>query len=148
MAVNNDILICLSLIERVLPMLKENTRETIKKASLEQINRNLENALSKLVPYCKEAVILTPIMEMIELIKVIKQDDTFVETDNETKKVLVLKTKAALGPLYVFAGKFYIENEFTYSLGLNDLLKRIVDMCLSSEFYFGYDELLRSEGAI
>ena len=148
MAANNDVLICVALMERVLPMLKENTRETIKKSSLEQVNRNLENALSKLVPYCKDAVILTPIMEMIELISVIKQDETFVETDNETKKVLGLKTKAALSGLYVFAGKFYITNEFNYSMGLDDLLKRIIEVCMSSEFYFGYDELLRSQGQV
>lgn len=148
MTENKDVLIAVSLLERVLALTKENTRETVKKVTLNTIKKNLETVLVKVIPYTKDATITTPIMEMLELIKIIEQDSTFVETDNETKETLVWKTKAALGPLYVFAGKFYMEHEFPFSLGVADMLKRIVDACIINDFYFGIDEELRREGSI
>jgi hypothetical protein len=39
-------------------------------------------------------------------------------------------------------------NEFSFSLGTADILKRIVDGCLNNNFYFGIDEQLRREGVI
>ncbi len=145
---NKDILIAVSLSERVLLMLKENTRETIKKATLNSIKKNLEMILVKVVNHTNDVMITTPIMEMLELIKVVDADTTFVETDNETKEALVWKIKASLSNLYIFAGKFYMTHEFEYSMGVSDLLKRIIDACLAAGFYFGYDEALRKEGEI
>lgn len=145
---NKDVLIAVSLCERVLAMLKENTRETVKKTAVNSIKKNLETILVKIIPYTKDVMITTPIMEMLELIKIIEQDSSFVETDNETKQALVWKTKLALSQLYLFAGKFYIDHEFPYSMGIADMLKRIIDACLASGFYFGYDEILRKEGSI
>lgn len=145
---NKDVLIAVSLAERVLIMLKENTRETVKKSTIDSIKRNLEMILVKVIPYSKDVMITTPIMEMLELIKIIEQDSSFVETDNETKETLVLKVKMALSQLYLFAGKFYMNNEFPYTMGIADLLKRIVDSCLASGFYFGVDEELITEGSL
>lgn len=144
----NDVLICVSLLERSITLLKENTRETIKRSTVEQIKKNLESILIKLTPYCKEVMILSPIMEIIELISIVVADETFVETDNETKVVMVDKLKSSLYALYLFAGKFYMTNEFSFSLGTADILKRIVDGCLNNNFYFGIDEQLRREGVI
>lgn len=144
----NDILISISLLERTLAFMGENTREPIRKSTLEQISRLVDMAVDKFAAYGRDVLILVPLTEVTQLIEVIVSDETFAETDNETKKLLISKVKEALANLYLFAGKFYTANEFEYSMGLGDLIKRIVDNCISSNYYFGYDVLLRQEGAI
>lgn len=145
---NNDVLISISLMERAIALMKEDTREPVRKSSLTQVERMLNNVLIKIVPFTKESLILVPCMEVLELIKVMLEDASFEETDNESKTLIVKKLKDSLNFMYLFAGKHYMTNEFSYSMGLSDILKRVVDNCIANNFYFGYDNILRAEGAI
>ena len=145
---NNDILIAVSLVERALTLMKEDSREPIKKNALLQVNKLLDNSLAKFTPYTKEVLMLTPCVEIVELIKLLTEDATFVETDNQSKTLIIKKLHDCLDSLYLFAGKFYIENEFSFSLGISDLLKRIVSNCVANNYFFGYDTILRAEGEI
>lgn len=145
---NNDVLISIALLERTLPMLKENTRETIQLNSLTIIDRNISNALAKITGICDDSLVLVPLMEVVKLIEVIKQDITFVETDMETKKLVTDKLRLAMSRLYLFAGKFYETNEFTFTLGVDQIIKRIVDHCLVQGHYFGVDIKLKEAGVI
>ena len=144
----NEVLSAVILIQRVIPRLRANSRETIKRSQLTQIKQSVSIALRSLEPYCAEPLVLTPLMEMVNLIDVVCTDETFVETDAETKELLVKRAEDAYEYLCLFAGKFYMTHHFTWSLTKTDILREIVDKCLQSGFYFGYDKMLRAEGVI
>lgn len=145
---NNDILLGVILLEKILPQLKRNTREPIRRNTLISIQRSIDLCLGKIYPYCSEVMIMTPLMEVRELIATITEQQSFTETDIETKNEICQRIVQALSSLYLFAGKFYMTNEFSFSLGMSDVLRRIVDNCMTNNFYFGYDKILEEEGAI
>lgn len=145
---NNEVLSAVILLQRIIPRLHGNTRETIKRNQLQQISQSVVIVLRSLEPYCKEPLVLTPLMEIINLIQTVCADETFVETDSETKSLLVDRAEDAFDYLCLFAGKFYIEHTFTWSFSKSDVLREVVDKCLAKGFYFGYDKILREEGAI
>lgn len=144
----NEVLSAIILMERVLPRMHANSRETIKRQQLKQVVQSLSMVLRSLSDYCKEPLVLTPIMEVMTLIDNVTADETFVETDAETKELIVSRLDTALTQLYLFAGKFYMEHEFTWTLTKTDVLRHIVDVCMDNGFYFGYDKILQAEGAI
>lgn len=144
----NEVLSAVILMERVIPRLHANSRETIKRQQLRQVVQSLSMVLRSLSDYCKEPLVLTPIMEVMTLIDNVTADETFVETDAETKELIVNRLDTALTQLYLFTGKFYMEHEFTWTLTKTDVLRHIVDVCMDNGFYFGYDKILQAEGAI
>lgn len=145
---NNEVLSAVILMERVIPRLHANSRETIKRQQLKQVTQSLSMVLRSLTDYCTEPLVLTPIMEVITLIDNVTADDTFVETDAETKTLIVSRLDSAITQLYLFAGRFYMEHEFTWTLTKTDVLRHIVDTCMDNGFYFGYDKILQQEGSI
>lgn len=144
----NEVLTSVTLMQRIIPRLHGNTRETIRATQLNQISQSLVILIRTLKSHCTEPLILTPIMEVMTLIDTITQDDNFIETDDETKKILVDKLTQALDHLYVFAGKFYMTHDFTWAMTKTGVLRDIVDNCMESGFYFGYDKKLQEEGLI
>ncbi len=70
----------------------------------------------------------------------LKEQPTFVETDMESKQIIINELSKALNELYKFAGKYYTTNHFTYNLGKEDILRSIVDACINQGYYFGYDK--------
>jgi hypothetical protein len=144
----NEVISAIILLERVVPRLHANSRETIKRQQLKQIVQSLSMALRSLTNYCTEPLVLTPIMEVMTLVDSVTADDTFVETDAETKELIVNRLDTALNQLYLFAGRFYMDHEFTWSLTKTDVLRHIVDACMDNGFYFGYDKILQAEGEI
>ena len=146
--VKDEILGAVVLMERLIPRLNPNTRETLKRNNLTQVQSTLSIILQQLRTDCIEPLILTPIMEVITLIESVTSDDTFVETDAETKHLMVDRLNSALNQLYLYAGKYYMVNEFTWSLTKTDVLRHIVDCCMNNGFYFNYDNILRVEGAL
>jgi hypothetical protein len=145
---NNEVLSAVILMERVIPRLHANSRETIRRQQLKQVESSLTMVLHSLADNCKEPLVLTPIMEVITLIDNVTADDTFVETDAETKEMIVERLDTAINQLYLFAGKFYMNNEFTWAVTKSDVLRHIVDTCMLNGFYFGYDKILQSEGVL
>lgn len=145
---NNDVLTALNLMERVIPRLHGESRETIKRTQLNQISQSLSMVLRLITKHCSDPLVLTPIMEVVTLIESVTADESFVETDAETKELMVDRLNASLNKMYLFAGKFYMENEFTWSLTLTSVLRHLVDTCLQNGFYFGYDRELQEEGLI
>lgn len=144
----NEVLSAVILMERIIPRLHANTRELISKQHLTQIQQSLSMVLRQLTNECKDPLVLTPIMEVMTLIDNVTEDETFVETDAETKSLIVDRLADASSQLYLFAGKYYMKNEFTWSLSKFDVLKHIVDNCMELGFYFGYDKQLRAEGIL
>ncbi len=143
----NDVLIGITLLERTLPLLKVSSREPISASTLGIIRRNIEAAVSKIYKYVSSQTILLPLMEITELIKVVQADESFVETDAETKSLISDKMNVGINSLYTFAGKFYIDNEFDYDMCIAPILNRIIDSCINDGFYFGYDTKIQ-EGSV
>lgn len=144
----NEVLSAVILMERITPRIHANSREPISKQHLLQIQQSLSMVLRQLSEECKDPLILTPIMEVMTLIDSVTEDETFVETDAETKQLIVERLSDANSQLYLFAGKYYMNNSFTWSLSKFDVLKHIVDNCMDLGFYFGYDKILRAEGIL
>ena len=146
--VKDGVLGSVVLIERLMPRLKPNTRDTLKRSNLAQVSDTVGIILQQLKDDCNEPTILTPLLEVVKLIDTLTAEDTFIETDAESKHLIVDRIQNATEQLYLFAGKFYMEYEFTYSMTKVPVLTHIVDCCMANGYYFGYDKVLRAEGAI
>jgi hypothetical protein len=146
--VNDKVLSAVNLLQRVIPRLNANDRSTIRRQPLLSIQQSVTMTLKQLYGDCTSPLVLTPLMEVVELIDSVVKDDTFVETDAETKAIIVDKLNTGLSELYLFAGKYYMTHEFNYVPTKSELLVTIINECLARGFYFGEDEVLRREGII
>lgn len=146
--INDKVLSAVILMQRVVPRLCANDRSTIKRQQLLSIQQSITMALQQLYSDCKSPLVLTPLMEVVALISNVTSDDTFVETDAETKSLIVDRVSSSMQQLYLFAGHFYMENEFTWTLAKSDVLRSIVNNCIDLGFYFGEDEKMRQEGIL
>ena len=145
---NNDMLMGIALMERIVPLLNENTRVSIRRDTCLSIGRNLELCLGKIINYTKDNLILMPIVEASELIKTIVDEEGFTETSAECKAILIDKIHMGLNGLYLFAGKWYMNHDFDYTPGIAQIVVRIVDSCINQGYYFNYDAQLQAEGKI
>ncbi len=134
---NNDLLTAVALLERVLPLLKENTRDSIRKDTFNSVQRNLDMCMGKICQYTDDVSILMPLAEMIKLKESLCEDADFVECSADVKKTFVDKTYMALNALYRFTGEYYMDHDFDYSDGMKLLLIRIIESCITQGFYFG-----------
>ncbi len=146
--VNDKVLSAVILMQRVTPRLHPNDRETIKRQQLTGIQQTITMILQQLYDDCKKPLVLTPLMEVVELINNLLSDDNFVETDAETKTLIVDRVDKSTQELYLFAGQFYMDHEFTWTLSKSDVLRAIVNSCIDQGFYFGVDVELKNEGVI
>ena len=141
MAVTNDnVIIAITLLERLEPLLHTDDRATIDLKHLLEIHDRLTMVLQCIRPVTEDVLILTPIASTIQLISTLKQEAGFIETSQDVKDIICTKIEDALNRLYLFAGKYYMENHFTYNQGKKVTLQRIVDRCLLNGFYFGMEE--------
>lgn len=138
--VNDKILSAVVLLQRVIPRLKANDRSTISRQHLMHIQQTISMVLQQILNDCTQPLVLTPLMEIVQLIEDVTADESFVETDAETKQLIVDRANNAMAQLYLFAGKFYMDHEFTWTLTKTDVLRTIVDACMDLGFYFGYDK--------
>lgn len=145
---NNDMLMGIALLEKVLPLLNENTRESIRRDSCFSIERNIDLCLGKIIQYTKDNIILMPLIEANQLIKTLLEEDDFKETSAECKDILVDKIHSALDSLYLLAGKWYMTNDFDYTPTIANNIIRIINSCMKQGFYFNYDAQLQAEGKI
>lgn len=146
--VNDKILSAVILMQRVTPRLNANDRSTLKRQQLVSIQQSITMALQQLHEDCKDVMVLTPLMDVVCLIDSVTADASFVETDNETKQLVVENVFKALSSLYLFAGKFYMEHEFTWNISKGDILRSIVNSCVEQGYYFGEDEVMCKEGVL
>lgn len=141
MAVTNDnVIIAITLLERLEPLLNANNRATINVRHLSEIHDRLTMVLQLINPVTEDVMILTPLATTVQLISTLKNEVGFVETSQDVKQIICEKISDALNNLYLFAGKYYIENHFTYSSGRVSTLKNIVDRCILNGFYFGMED--------
>ncbi len=139
MAADNNVLMALAVLERVEPQLNVDTRSQIDRNSLIAVQHYIMQAQQKLIGInLRHCEIRTNLVEADNLIMEILSDDAFEMTDLETKELLISKIETALHLLYLDAGMYYdTEHEFAYSMRLNTLLQRIINVCVSKGYYFG-----------
>ena len=136
---NNSLLKAILMLERVKPMMHEQDRAPIDLHHLRQIKERIVLTLNIVAPITQSAVITAPLIEVINLIDTMSEDSTFVETTDEAKKVLCSKVDDAMDELYLFAGKYYMDHEFNYTMTLDAILRKIVDVNLAHGFFFGME---------
>ena len=144
----NQVMTALMTLNRVMPKLNIDTRETIKRIRLLSIKDSLGSVLELLTGYCTDAMVTLPISEVIEFINTLTSDPAFIETDNESKKIIIEKLQGVQAQLYLFTGKFYMQNEFTYLPTKSDVIRDLIDNCISMGYYFGYDQKILSQKGI
>lgn len=139
MEIDNEVLSAVMLIERVGPKMRSTSREPIRRPALMQIKDQYLRVLGIISSKCSDMLLLTPIAESVKLIESILEDNSYIETDSDTKDILTDKYSTILQRVYLFAGKYYMDHEFEYNLSKDVLITNIVDSCVANGFYFGFD---------
>ena len=144
--VDDDVLLSVALLERVKPFLNMNTREPISKVGLQRIRDGVTKSIEKLSSKVTNGEItkdiLTTLLEMDELIGTVLSEQTFVETDDVVKNIMVDKLMPTLDTLYKEAAIYYTTRQFNFKPGLEKLLIRIIDKAIEQGVTFGYEEVL------
>jgi len=145
---DNNLLLALSLMERVKPQLKEEKREQINRAGLTLINQMLTQALDCIIKTCRDsgnAYIIGYLIGVTNIVSALLQDESYIETDTETKELLAEKVNECMSRIYLEVGKYYTTHDFVYSVKLCPLLNRVIDTCIEQGYYFGVDEKIKEE---
>lgn len=136
---DNSVLSAVIMLERIIQRLNFDSRDTISIADLKSTSDQLGQVLKQL-KNCKDVMIMTPIVEVITLIEETLKTGGVIESDAAMKQILADKLTEAMHHLYLFAGKFYIENNFTWAMTKTFVLRNIVDTCVANGIYFGFDK--------
>ena len=136
---DNDVIQSVALLEHVKGSLHADSRSQLSRTELTEIQRLLGQVLNKLVGKGEEfGNIKIELLSVHDLIAQILQDEDVDTTDTDTKNMIAGPINSAMEALYIKAGKYYYhDNEFDYYLGLDDLLQRIIRVCVKSGFFFG-----------
>ena len=134
----NGLLIGLALLERTEPLLKADKREQISRLNLESIRLNVTKALEYIAESGVNNIYVNGyLLSAVECMEVMLANTEFIETDLETKDIIVEKITVALENLYLEVGKYYTNQDFEYNMRLFPMLKRVVDECIRKGYYFG-----------
>ena len=138
---DNDVIQSVALLEHVKGSLHADSRSQLSRTELTEIQRLLGQVLNKLVGKGEEfGNIKIELLSVHDLIAQILQDEDVDATDTDTKNMIAGPINSAIEALYIKAGKYYYQdNEFDYYLGLDDLLQRIIRVCVKSGFFFGVE---------
>lgn len=137
---NDSVLVGIAVLERCVPFLKIGTRESVSRIALQRVQDGIQKCIEKISGQITNTEVLTPLMEVDMLITSLFEDSAFVEADVEIKHVMTTTLMPAVDLLYLEVGKYYMNNDFTFKVGLESLLRRIVDKCIEQNFYFGYED--------
>lgn len=145
---NNNMLLAVVLMERVMPLLKEEKREQISRAGVSSISHSILQVYER---FCsvdtKSGTLVMKINAVVTILTSLLDEPTFYETDEETKELLLKECNDIMSSIYLMAGKYYMSEEFDYNPRLSSTLNRIIDKCILMGFYFGVDKELEREGA-
>lgn len=138
---DNDVIQSVALLEHVKGSLHADSRSQLSRTELTEIQRLLGQVLNKLVGKGEElGNIKIELLSVHDLIAQILQDEDVDTTDTDTKNMIAGPINSAMEALCIKAGKYYYQdNEFDYYLGLDDLLQRIIRVCVKSGFFFGVE---------
>ena len=136
---DNSVLETVAILEHVQGSLCSNSRVQLSRTNLEAVQRLLGQGINKLANKDKLfAQVNFYMLGAHDLIATILEDDSFDRTDVETKEMLSKHVEDALNQLYPAAGKYYdTANEFDYYIGCDEILQRIIQICIKSGYYFG-----------
>lgn len=136
---DNSLLLAVALIERVKPQLQEDKRTQINRTGLNMISQAVSQALerlNKILGKDGNIYILGDLIVVLETVNNLLQEESFTETDLETKNMLTEKIAGVLSKLYMEAGRYYTNHDFDYSPRMVPILNRIIDACVEGGYYF------------
>lgn len=124
-------------------MLNEGTREQLRRPNLIAIKAYCSACLALVTKEDRDLLYL-PIMSLNavnEFCAAKLSEVGFMETDIDEKEFVVTNVVNAETNLCVIAGKYYTrDHKFPYMPSMNTVYKRIVDVCLESNYYFGLEQ--------
>lgn len=138
METNDDILTIIIMLRRMLPRLRASSREPISRTHLIQVRNQLGIILELCTKNKLNSSLFMPLAEVSELIDSVTASPQFVETDADTKNIIVENMQNAYVILKCFAGEYYRTHKFTFNMNKFDILAEIVDTCIDNGDYFGY----------
>lgn len=136
---DDSVIEALALLEHIESSIKIQSRVQLRRTEMEAIQRLLGQTLNKLANKGDDfSQINFYLLGAHDLITTVIEDNGFDNTDTSTKTMLYDHIQEALGMLYIQAGKFYdVDNEFSYYIGIDALLQRIIHACVKAGYYFG-----------
>lgn len=136
---DNSVIEALALLEHIEGSLKSDSRRQLSRTEMEAAKRLLGQVLGKLTPKGNDfSQINFYLLGAHDLIATVLEDSEFDNTTTETKEMLHNHVREALSIMYQKAGLFYyMDNEFDYYIGIDEILQRIIYACVKAGFYFG-----------
>lgn len=137
---NNSLLIALVTIERCQSLTKINSREQLTKTNLVSISTFCNKCLSLIkgidqgdVNFLETAATLSGLVTLIDNLK---NSDTFVQTDTETKEYIHKHLVNVGETLLNKCAEYYLNHDFDYNERLDGILNRIIDEKLLKNINF------------
>lgn len=131
---DNSVLTAVSLLMKLPPMLKLDSRAQLNKSELTSIHQYLSLVLKRLAEAkgkINDSVILADILNATQTIDYILEDETFQQTDLQAKELIGAKVLDALDRMYKSSAEYYMKDYcFEYSPRMSNLLITIINECI------------------
>lgn len=146
---SNGYLKAFMLAKRTRPLLLGDKRAQIRRSGLTAIHQTIGRALEQLQKVGdrkNNMFILGNMVGILELVGALLQDENYVETDTETKELLVKKLDECVSAMYMDVAEYYMTHDFDPDADAVDtVLQDIIDVCIDRGYYFGEDERIEKE---
>ena len=143
---NNSYLKAFMLVRRTRPLLLADKRAQIRRSGLTAIQQTMGKAveqLQKAEGRKNNILVMGNLVGVVEVVETLLQNSEYVETDTETKDLLLKKVDACIDAMYIDIAEYYMTHDFDIEADqLDKVLQDIIDTCISRGYYFREDELI------
>lgn len=134
---NTNLLVCCNILNRIETLLEVDSRVQISKDNLSSIGDYLVKAIKYIdasIPIFGTQLIIfgNCISAVTELI----ETNRFVSTNVDTKQYLNDRLHSTIIEFKVNVGKHLCNNEFNYIPSMDTIIKDIIELCISNNYYF------------
>lgn len=136
---NSDLLVCCNFLNRVETLLDANTRSQIPRDNIELITKCLTRVIDYSVKGVKEIESQLMVFgSCISAIDEVTMDESFSETNEDLKKLLVDRLSPAIVEFKVNVGKYLTNRKFRYIPSQDRVIQNIIDVSINNGYYFEY----------
>lgn len=137
---NNDMLLCVILIDAAIGKTDRGNRRPIPKTNLRIIKNKVELAFSKIKAVTDDTMMLTPFVKIINLINELIDNENMYESGDCAKKLIIDGLDDISQQINLFTGKYYESHDFDFdelNPEISSTLNRVIDSCIAQGYYFG-----------
>lgn len=146
---NNSYLKAFMLVKRTKPLLLGGKRAQVRRSGIMAIQQTMSRAweqLQKAEGRKNNMFIVGNMVGILEIVKALLQDENYVETDTETKELLLKKLDECIDAMYPDVAEYYMTHDFDPEADpVENVLQDIIDTCICRGYYFGEDKLIEEE---